>query len=149
MKALKHLNKYFLKYKWTMLLGLVITGAARIFAVFVPRFVGDSTEVIQKYVEGDISNPDVVRDELIQNILIIVGFALLAALFTFLMRQTFIVASRRIEYDLKNEIYRQYQNLSLSFYKRNRTGDLMNRISEESLKWGSIWGQPWWTRFLQ
>jgi ATP-binding cassette subfamily B protein len=134
MKALKHLNKYFLKYKWTMLLGLVITGAARIFAVFVPRFVGDSTEVIQKYVEGDISNPDVVRDELIQNILIIVGFALLAALFTFLMRQTFIVASRRIEYDLKNEIYRQYQNLSLSFYKRNRTGDLMNRISEDVSK---------------
>jgi len=117
-----------------MLLGLVITGAARIFAVFVPRFVGDSTEVIQKYVEGDISNPDVVRDELIQNILIIVGFALLAALFTFLMRQTFIVASRRIEYDLKNEIYRQYQNLSLSFYKRNRTGDLMNRISEDVSK---------------
>lgn len=131
MKALKHLNKYFVKYKWTMLLGLVITGTARVFSVFVPRFVGDSTDVIQKYVDGKITDTGAVKDQLIENILIIIGFALLSALFTFLMRQTFIVASRRIEYDLKNEVYRQYQRLSLGFYKRNRTGDLMNRISED------------------
>lgn len=131
MGALKHLNKYLLKYKWTMLLGLVITAGARIAAVYVPKFVGNSTDVIQEYINGEITSEALVREKLVENILIIVGFALLSALLTFLMRQTFIVASRRIEYDLKNEVYRQYQDLSLSFYKRNRTGDLMNRISED------------------
>ncbi len=131
MKALQHLNKYLYKYRGRLLLGLVITVAARIFAVYVPQFIGDSTDVIEQYINGEITQIEVVKSELVTNILIIVGATLLSALLTFLMRQTFIVVSRHIEYDLKNEIYRQYQNLSLNFYKKNRTGDLMNRISED------------------
>ena len=134
MKELRHLNKYFVKYKWSLLLGLVITVAARIFAVYVPQFIGDSTHVVEQYVNGEVTDLALVKKELLNNILIILGATLLSALFTFLMRQTFIVVSRRIEFDLKNEVYTQYQNLSLNFYKKNRTGDLMNRISEDVSK---------------
>lgn len=134
MKALQYLNKYFVKYKWKMLLGLIITVLARIFAVYVPRFVGNATDLIAKYLSGEITDKDAFHSSLTHIILIIFGAALLAAFFTFLMRQTFIVVSRRIEFDLKNEVYEQYQNLSLNFYKKNRTGDLMNRISEDVSK---------------
>ncbi|TXK74184.1 ABC transporter ATP-binding protein [Mesonia sp. HuA40] len=134
MKELRYLNKYFVKYKWSLLLGLVITVAARIFAVYVPQFIGDSTHVVEQYVNGEVTDLALVKKELLHNILIILGATLLSALFTFLMRQTFIVVSRRIEFDLKNEVYTQYQNLSINFYKKNRTGDLMNRISEDVSK---------------
>ena len=134
MKELQHLNKYFYKYKWKLLLGLLITFLARIFALFTPRLIRESTNVIENFVNDDIENIAVVRTELLQNILLIIGAALVAAFFTFLMRQIFIVISRHIEYDLKNEIFRQYENLSLNFYKNNRTGDLMNRISEDVSK---------------
>src|SRR5699024_8740195 len=127
MKALQYLNKYFVKYKWKMLLGLVITALARVFAVYVPRFVGNATDLITQYIQGDIAGKSTFNDQLLHNILLIFGAALIAAFFTFLMRQTFIMVSRSIEYDLKNEVYEQYQNLSLNFYKKNRTGDLMNR----------------------
>ena len=134
MKELKHLNKYFFKYKWQLILGFVITIVARIFALYPIQFIGDSTNVIQRYVEGEITNPVALRQELFYNILLIIGATLISAFLTFLMRQTFIVVSRHMEYDLKNEVYQQYQNLSLNFYKKNRTGDLMNRISEDVSK---------------
>ncbi|HET8839538.1 MAG TPA: ABC transporter ATP-binding protein [Flavobacteriaceae bacterium] len=134
MKELKHLNKYFAKYKGRLFVGLIITIAARIFMLFTPKLVGNSTTVINQYVIGELTDESVVRSQLLWNIGLLIGASLIAALFTFLMRQTFIVVSRHIEYDLKNEIYRQYQNLSLNFYKKNRTGDLMNRISEDVSK---------------
>ena len=134
MKELKHLNKYFYKYKWQLILGFIITIVARIFALYPIQFIGDSTNVIQRYVEGEITNPEALRQELFYNILLIIGATLVSAFLTFLMRQTFIVVSRHMEYDLKNEVYQQYQNLSLNFYKKNRTGDLMNRISEDVSK---------------
>jgi len=134
MKELKHLNKYFYKYKWQLILGFVITIVARIFALYPIQFIGDSTNVIQRYVEGEITDPAALRQELFYNILLIIGATLVSAFLTFLMRQTFIVVSRHMEYDLKNEVYQQYQNLSLNFYKKNRTGDLMNRISEDVSK---------------
>ncbi len=134
MKELKHLNKYFYKYKWQLILGLVITIVARIFALYPVQFIGDSTNVIQRYIEGGITDPAALRQELFYNILLIIGATLISAFLTFLMRQTFIVVSRHMEYDLKNEVYQQYQNLSLNFYKKNRTGDLMNRISEDVSK---------------
>jgi len=134
MKELKHLNKYFYKYKWQLILGFVITIVARIFALYPIQFIGDSTNVIQRYVEGEITDPAALRQELFYNILLIIGATLISAFLTFLMRQTFIVVSRHMEYDLKNEVYQQYQNLSLNFYKKNRTGDLMNRISEDVSK---------------
>lgn len=134
MKALQHLNKYFIKYKGRLLLGLVITIAARIFTLFTPQLVGDSINVIERYLKGELSDINVVQSELLLNMGLLIGATFIAALLTFLMRQTFIVVSRHIEYDLKNEIYQQYQNLSLNFYKKNRTGDLMNRISEDVSK---------------
>ncbi len=134
MKELKHLNKYFYKYKWQLILGFIITIVARIFALYPIQFIGDSTNVIQRYVEGEITDPAALRQELFYNILLIIGATLISAFLTFLMRQTFIVVSRHMEYDLKNEVYQQYQYLSLNFYKKNRTGDLMNRISEDVSK---------------
>lgn len=131
MKELKHLNKYFFNYKWLLILGTFITILARLFSLVTPRLIRESTAAIEGYVIGETTQLSEVRSELITNILLIIGATLIAALFTFLMRQTFIVVSRHIEYDLKNEIYRKYQDLSLNFYKRNRTGDLMNRISED------------------
>ena len=134
MKALQSLNKYLYKYRGRLFLGFIITVGARVFAVFTPQLIRKSTNAIEDYVNGDITSVEVVKDKLLLNIGLIVGAALASAIFTFLMRQTFIVVSRYIEYDLKNEIYTQYQNLSLDFYKRNRTGDLMNRISEDVSK---------------
>lgn len=134
MKNLQHLNKYFYKYKWRLLIGLIITIAARIFAIYYIPLIGRSTVVIEKYINGTITDISVVKNELAYNILLIVGTTLISAFFTFLMRQTFIVVSRHMEYDLKNEVFQHYQDLSLNFYKKNRTGDLMNRISEDVSK---------------
>jgi ATP-binding cassette subfamily B protein len=96
--------------------------------------VGDSLNIVENYQNGKITDIKAVEDELLVNVLLIIGVAVLAGFFTFLMRQTIIVTSRLIEFDLKNEIYQQYQRLSLNFYKKNRTGDLMNRISEDVSK---------------
>jgi ATP-binding cassette subfamily B protein len=133
MKELKHINKYFYKYKYRLLLGVVITICAKIFAVFTPRFTGKSITTISKGLNNEISH-DVFKHELATYIMYIIGAAIIAGIFTFLMRQTIINVSRHIEYDLKNEVYQQYQRLSLNFYKSNRTGDLMNRISEDVTK---------------
>ena len=96
--------------------------------------MGDSLNIVENYQNGKITDIRAVEDELLINVLLIIGVAVLAGFFTFLMRQTIIVTSRLIEFDLKNEIYQQYQRLSLNFYKKNRTGDLMNRISEDVSK---------------
>ena len=134
MKALKYINKYFLKYKWRLLIGILITILSKLLALKVPQIVGDSLNIVENYQNGKITDIKAVEDELLVNVLLIIGVAVLAGFFTFLMRQTIIVTSRLIEFDLKNEIYQQYQRLSLNFYKKNRTGDLMNRISEDVSK---------------
>ena len=134
MKALSYLNKYFLKYKYRLLLGIIITIASKILALQVPQIIRESINVAEDYRNGLVTDLAVVKSELLYNILLIVAAALLSGFFTFLMRQTIIVMSRLIEFDLKNEIYRQYQLLSLNFYKKNRTGDLMNRITEDVSK---------------
>lgn len=131
MKELKYINKFFIKYKWRLLFGLLITVIATLFTLLVPMKIGDSIDVIRAGMEGEITDMAYIRSEMLRNIFIIIGSALLSAFFTFLMRQTIIVVSRFIEYDLKNEVFQQYEKLSLSFYKENRTGDLMNRISED------------------
>ncbi|WP_242133183.1 ABC transporter ATP-binding protein [Aestuariivivens marinum] len=130
MKALQHLNKYFYKYKTYLTIGVIITIVARIFLLYTPRYVKKIFVVVEKGLEGSI-NKEVFKSELIEAVLYIVGAALIGGILTFFMRQTIINVSRYIEYDLKNEVYSQYQKLSLNFYKKNRTGDLMNRISED------------------
>ncbi|SDW76912.1 ATP-binding cassette, subfamily B [Lutibacter oricola] len=134
MKALKYLNKYFSKYKYRLILGIIITVCSKILALQVPQIIRNSVNTAEDYSKGLITDIAVVKADLLNNILLIVGVALLSGFFTFLMRQTIIVMSRLIEFDLKNEIYAQYQRLSLNFYKKNQTGDLMNRISEDVSK---------------
>lgn len=130
MKELQHLNKYFRKYRFKLLVGILITMIARIFQLVMPSYVKKSIEVVERFIGNDILKAE-AKEMLLEYILIIVGAALLSGFFTFLMRQTIINVSRYIEYDLKNEVFDHYQLLSLNFYKKNRTGDLMNRISED------------------
>ncbi len=130
MKELKHLNKYFKKYWLKLLVGMIITVIAKIFQLVMPSYVKKSIQVVENFIGGEISK-EIAKNMLLECILIIVGAALLSGFFTFLMRQTIIYVSRYIEFDLKNEIFDHYQQLSLNFYKKNRTGDLMNRMSED------------------
>jgi len=130
MKELKHLNKYFFKYRLHLIIGSIITIIARLFLLYTPRYVKKIFVAIESYFNKSITEADFKAD-LLEAILYIIGAAVIAALLTFFMRQTIINVSRYIEYDLKNEIYAQYQKLSLNFYKKNRTGDLMNRITED------------------
>ena len=134
MKELKYLNKFFFKYRNRIVIGVLITIIARIFALVAPNLIGDSITLIEKYFLLEEISRENLEKNLLNNILLIIGSALTAAVFTFLMRQTLINMSRFIEFDLKNVIYSKYQELDQTFYKVNRTGDLMNRISEDVSK---------------
>jgi len=127
MKELQYLNKYFSKYKYHFLLGIVATIIAQIFSLYTPKLIGESINALNSK-DLDAST---IKKLLLENILWVLATTLIAGVLTFLMRQTLIVMSRYVEFDLKNEVFRQYENLSQNFYKRNRTGDLMNRISED------------------
>lgn len=130
MKELQYLNKYFIKYKFHFLLGIIITIVAQVFFVYVAKLVSKSFTDISNYL-NHTSSYELVKAEMIQNLFWILLTAVIAGILTFLMRQTLIVMSRHVEYDLKNEVFRHYEVLDQDFYKRNRTGDLMNRISED------------------
>lgn len=130
MKELRHLNKYFKKYWLKLFVGILITIVARVFQLVMPSYVNKIITVVEQFLDAKLPKTE-ATSLLLEYILIIVGAALLSGFFTFLMRQTIINVSRYIEFDLKNEIFDHYQKLSLNFYKKNRTGDLMNRISED------------------
>ncbi len=129
MKSLQYLNKYFLKYKWRFLFGIVFTVISNYFGVQMPMYFKNAIDSFQAHIDHTTSN------DFLWLALQLGGFYMLLSLakgfFLFLMRQTIIVMSRNIEFDLKNEIYEQYQRLDQAFFKRNSTGDLMNRISED------------------
>ncbi|MEK8180868.1 ABC transporter ATP-binding protein [Flavobacterium buctense] len=130
MKELQYLNKYFVKYKFHFLLGILITIVAQIFSLFTPKLISQSFQAIEDFNSNKMTS-DMIKAELVENVLWIVGTTLIAGVLTFLMRQTLIVMSRHVEFDLKNEVFQHYEVLDQNFYKRNRTGDLMNRISED------------------
>ncbi len=134
MKELQYLNKYFVKYKYHFLTGIVITIVAQIFSLYTPKLISSSFKAIENFSRQQNLSVAGIRQELIHNILLIILTTIAAGFLTFLMRQTLIVMSRHIEFDLKNEVFKQYENLSQNFYKQNRTGDLMNRISEDVSK---------------
>ena len=134
MKELKYLNKYLLKYKTNLLLGFFIIIIARILLLFTPGLIRNSVNIIDEFRKGNVVSLETVQSELVENIFLILLAAISAGIFTFLTRQTIINVSRYVEFDLKNEIYDQYQKLPSSFYKKNQTGDLMNRISEDVSK---------------
>ncbi len=138
MKSLAQLNKYFLKYKWRFMLGIVFVIVQNFFAIYPAQLIRNSmdavTETLEKY-QSDIADKDhlisVLTDTIFYFLLVIIAVGILRGIIMFMMRQTMIVMSRLIEFDLKNDIYAHYQKLSLSFYRRNNTGDLVNRISED------------------
>jgi ATP-binding cassette, subfamily B, multidrug efflux pump len=125
MKELQYINKYFVKYKYRFLFGIVITIITQIFTIQTLSLTSDSVNQIFE------KDKTLAYKMLNHNILLIIATTIIAGILTFLMRQTLIVMSRHIEFDLKNEVFKQYENLSQNFYKQNRTGDLMNRISED------------------
>lgn len=125
MKALKTLNPYFWKHKILLFWGLLFIIASNFFNIYKVQFVGKSVDSLKE--SGNIG----FNQQVLIYVAIIVGCSLLTGFFTFMMRQTIIVASRRIEYELKNKIYRHYQELSLTDYKQTTIGDLMNRLSED------------------
>ena len=131
MRALKYLNRYLKKYRFLLLLGLLFTVSSRVFAVLAPSLVGDSITAIEQFIRSGETDLTDIKRLLLTNIALIVGAAVISGIFTFSMRQTIINVSRHIEYDLKNTVYNHYQKLSLRFYKQNRVGDLMSRISED------------------
>lgn len=140
MKSLAYLNKYLLKYKWRLILGSIFITASNYFGVIMPSIVKDAIDAFEKKIlslkEGSGLSVDEadIMETAIYLALIYIGISLLRGFFVFLNRQTIIIMSRLIEYDLKNEIYGHYQKLTPAFYKNNNTGDLMNRISEDVSK---------------
>lgn len=134
MKELRYLNKFLYKYRTKLIIGFFITITARIFALVAPNLVGNSVTLIENYVVSSSIELGELKNKLLLNITLIVGSAIIAGIFTFIMRQMIINVSRYIEFDLKNIIYMKYQSLTYDFYKNNRTGDLMNRISEDVSK---------------
>ncbi len=143
MKELLYLNKYLRKYKYHLILGTIFTIITNVVAIIPAQVVRHAINLVKANVDlfKSFSGAE-IQDDLYgtfaQSILIfasiILGMALLRGIFLFFVRQTIIVMSRHIEYDLKNEIYQHYQSLPLSFYRRNKTGDLMARISEDVSK---------------
>ena len=140
MKELKHLNKYLLKYKWYLVLGtlfiIISNGLGIVPPVLVRQAINRVEESYAPLQEAlGIGTESAFIGEFTQAIfmlaILIISAAILKGIFMFFMRQTIIVMSRHIEYDLKNEVYQQYQSLPLAFYRKNKTGDLMARISED------------------
>ncbi len=142
-KELKHLNKYFLKYKYHLILGVVFTALSNIFQIIPAQLVRHAIDLVEdnlkiyQSLQGlnfqSVFNSFIDSSIMLYGVLILI-FAIIRGLFLFLVRQTIIVMSRLIEFDLKNEIYFHYQTLPLSFYRRNNTGDLIARISEDVSK---------------
>ena len=140
MKELSHLNKYLLKYKWHLFWGLVFVLISNVFQIAPAVMVRNAIDLVMDNIKvyrsfGATSAQKKFFDVFAQGILLYAGLilvmALLRGIFLYFVRQTLIVMSRLIEYDMKNEIFEHYQTLPLSFFRRNNTGDLMNRISED------------------
>lgn len=140
MKELQSLNKYFLKYKWHLLGGILFVTISNLFGIFPAQLTRNALDVVSANIDtyhlmDGSSAQESVYKSLVFNILLfgilVLSMALMKGIFMFFMRQTIIVMSRHIEYDMKNEVFGHYQRLGLGFYNRNNTGDLMNRISED------------------
>jgi ATP-binding cassette subfamily B protein len=143
MRHLSYLNKFFWKYRWRFLLGILFVGLANWFRVWQPKVIGQALDTVVERVgfyksNGGIeAHPEAFGELSVQVAWFgaaVIGLALLMGLFMFFMRQTIIVMSRLIEYDMRKEIFGHYETLDLAFYKRNSTGDLMSRISEDVSK---------------
>jgi ATP-binding cassette subfamily B multidrug efflux pump len=140
MKELRAVNKYFVKYKWLLILGIIFVISSNIFGLYTPEYIRYTVDIVKENLNtyqlvSGFEAQAAFKTHFVYYIiffsLIILSTSLLKGLLMFFMRQTLIVMSRKVEYDQKNELYQQYQRLNTSFYKRNNTGDLMSRISED------------------
>jgi ATP-binding cassette subfamily B protein len=129
MRHLLLLNSYFLRYPKHLIGGVIFVVASVVFQTYPAIFIREAFGSVEVAIEDGVTNE--LNQNLLKYGLLILLFSALRGLFTFLMRQTLIVMSRHIEYDLKNDLYAQYQRLDAAFYRKNNTGDLMNRISED------------------
>jgi len=143
MKALYSLNKYFWKYRWRLFLGILFVAVSNLFAILPAQIIQEAIDTVLEATKLYKAAANETESSLIYNKLtsellmfagLVLGFALLKGFFLFTTRMTIIVMSRLIEYDMKNAIFEQYQNLELAFYRKNNTGDLMNRISDDVSK---------------
>ncbi|GGE67447.1 ATP-binding cassette subfamily B protein [Pedobacter psychrotolerans] len=140
MKHLRRLNKYFLKYKWWIIPGSIFVVISNIFGVVPAQVIGYAVDLITENIQiynlfNGFDRQEIVYSIFSSNLLyfgiLVIILYVLRGLFLFFMRQTIILMSRHIEFDMKNDIYQHYQELSLGFYRRNNTGDLMNRATED------------------
>ncbi len=144
MKALKHLNKYLLKYKFRLLLGVLFVVISNIFGLYPAQIIRETFNLVESKLSGKIIESSSFFGDLFNELSfgkailafggVVFALAIAKGIFTFFMRQTIIIMSRLIEFDLKNEIFNHFQHLDTSFYKENNTGDIMNRISEDVSK---------------
>lgn len=140
MKELAYLNKYFLKYKWRLIPGVIFVIISNYFGILPAKVIREAFDLVKDNIDLYRLYDGFERQELIYKVFgssllffgaVVLILALLRGIFLFLMRQSIILISRHIEYDLKNEIYRHYQELDFSFFRKNNTGDLMNRATED------------------
>jgi ATP-binding cassette, subfamily B, multidrug efflux pump len=142
-RPLARLNRFFWKYRWRFLLGILFVSLSNLYAIVPPKlvrvtfdFLADVRPIFIHFKGGDAQSElfALLAQTFVWFGAVVVLSALLKGFFMFLMRQTIVVMSRMVEYDMKNEIYDHYQQLSLAFYRRNSTGDLMARITEDVSK---------------
>lgn len=143
MRELSYLNKYFVKYKWHFLLGIVFVSLSNYFRILQPQYIRDAMDLVVVQLKEIQTVQDETQREAMKQALswvilrygaFVLLWALLMGLFMYFMRQTIIVMSRLIENDLREEIFMQYEKLNVAFYKKNNTGDMMSRITEDVAK---------------
>ena len=143
MKQLSYLYKFFWIYRWRFLLGIIFVALANWFRVLQPQVIRQALDTVVEQVKyykehgGIAAHPEAFGNlgyEIVKFGGMVIGLALLMGMFMFFMRQTIIVMSRLIEYDMRKEVFAHYEQLDLAFYKRNSTGDMMSRISEDVSK---------------
>lgn len=140
MKELAYLNKYFYKYRWKLIPGVLFVIISNYFGILPAVVIREAFDLVKENIDLYRLYDGFDRQDLVYQVfgssLLFFGFVVLAlsllrGIFLFFMRQTIILTSRHIEYDLKNEIYNHYQELDFSFFRKNNTGDMMNRATED------------------
>nr|WP_039451757.1 ABC transporter ATP-binding protein [Pedobacter glucosidilyticus] len=140
MKELAYLNKFFFKYRWKLIPGILFVIISNFFAVVPAQIIRLALDLVNENIALYRLFSGFNRQEIIYDLfgtsllffgLLVLLMALTRGIFLFFMRQTIILTSRHIEYDLKNDIYNQYQKLDMAFFRKNNTGDLMSRVTED------------------
>ncbi len=140
MKELSYLNKFFYKYRWKIIPGVIFVIISNYFGILPAQVIREAFDLVKENIDMYRLYDGFNRQDLIYRIFgnsllffgaVVLILSIIRGIFLFMMRQTLILTSRHIEYDIKNEIYQHYQQLDFAFYRRNNTGDLMNRATED------------------